>query len=59
MAEDEEVGFRFSDDGGDMAPGMPDGPVTRENVDIGVGELNLTVMRDELEALRRKKQGGG
>lgn len=53
---DEDVPFRWQDDG-ELQPGA--GPTVRENVDAGVDVINLTEMRQQLEADRAARQGGG
>jgi hypothetical protein len=58
MSDDEEIPFRIEEPlaNGEVAPGV-EGPTIRKNVDAGVMVINLTEMKDELEALRKKKQG--
>jgi hypothetical protein len=57
MSDDEEIPFRIEESvgNGEVAPGV-EGPTIRKNVDAGVMVINLTEMKDELEALRKKKQ---
>jgi hypothetical protein len=38
---------------------MPEGAVHRTGVEAGTDVIDLAAMRDELEAERRRKQGGG
>ncbi|MGH3300568.1 MAG: hypothetical protein ACRDOK_02600 [Streptosporangiaceae bacterium] len=35
------------------------GPVTRENVDAGMDVIDITKLRDDLEAGRRRRRDGG
>lgn len=58
LAEDESVPFSWSEEPDDPTPGVS-GPKTRENVDAGIDVLDLTKFRQELEAERASRQGGG
>lgn len=53
MAQAEDIPFSWA------AESMPSdqGPTVRENVDAGVGVIDLIAMRDELEAQRAKRAG--
>jgi hypothetical protein len=52
MEQDEEVPFRYEEQ-------REIGPRKRENVDAGVSVIDITKFREELEADRKRRRGGG
>jgi hypothetical protein len=50
--------FEFREAGPEPGEMGLEGPAVREGVDAGVGVIDLTAMREELEAQRRKRDSG-
>lgn len=57
LDQDEDVPVRFEETGGPQQQSAQ-GPTIRENVDAGVDVIDISAMRDELEAARQRGGGG-
>jgi hypothetical protein len=58
LAQDENVPLSINEDDVAGASGGI-GPTVRENVDAGVSVINLSEMKNELEAARARREAGG